>query len=98
MTAAKPAPASETLRQIIGDVANEQATVDRVRQIVHDALDTEQARKVDCPECGTSFRVKMPDTKKQLEAAIQVLEQVEGRAPTTTVDSGLVVEIRRNPL
>ncbi len=98
MTAPKTPPPSETLRQIIGDVANEEATVDRVRQIVHDALDTEQARKVDCPECGTSFRVRMPDTKKQLEAAIQVLEQVEGRAPTTTVDSGLVVEIRRNPL
>ncbi len=98
MTAAKPAPASETLRQIIGDVANEEATVDRVRQIVHDALDTEQARKVDCPECGTSFRVKMPDTKKQLEAAIQVLEQVEGKAAQAQVESGTTVVIQRNPL
>ncbi len=94
----KPAPASETLRQIIGDVANEEATVDRVRQIVHDALDTEQARKVDCPECGTSFRVKMPDTKKQLEAAIQVLEQVEGKAMQAQAETGTTVVINRNPL
>ncbi len=98
MTAPKPAPASETLRQIIGDVANEEATVDRVRQIVHDALDTEQARKVTCPECATEFRVRMPDTKKQLEAAIQVLEQVEGKAAQASVETGTTVVIQRNPL
>lgn len=69
-----------TLREWIGEVAQEAATKTQLRQIIHDALGSEQARTVECPECGHDFRAKVPDLKKQLDVVIALLEQKEGRA------------------
>lgn len=88
---------ADSLRQTLSDVMDEATTLDRVRQIVHDALDSETARKVECPECGTSFRAKQPDLKKQVDTLISLLEQKEGR-PNMAAPEGTVVIVTRPPL
>lgn len=86
-----------TLRATLGEVLDEASTRDRIRQIVHDALDSEHARKVECPECGTEFRAKLPDVTKQVQTIIALLEQKEGR-PEQRSPEATVVTIVRPPL
>lgn len=88
---------TETLRQTLGEVMDEATTRDRMRQIVHDALDSEHSRKVECPECGTLFRAKMPDLKKQLDSVIALLEQKEGKAAQQVPEATQII-IRRPAL
>ena len=61
-------------------VAQEEATLDRVREIVNMALNVEQALKVTCPDCGSQFVAKVPDVSKLLSNVTEVLVQIEGRA------------------
>ena len=88
---------TETLRQHLHVVLGEATTLAAVRQIVHDALGSEKATKVECPECGTMFRAKQPDLKKAVDTMIGLMEQTEGR-PNLAAPEGTIVEIHRPPL
>lgn len=85
------------LRALFAQIADEEATVDQIRQIVMDALQAEDATKVACPECGCEFRAPLPDVKKQLDAAIDLLEQIEGR-PEQRQPEAMTITIQRPPL
>ncbi len=74
----KPAPV--TLRGMLSQVSGEDATLDRVREITQMALDIDQWLRVTCPDCQAEFRAQVPDVSKMLRNAIEILEQVEGKA------------------
>lgn len=86
-----------TLRTHIGVILDEEATLEATRQIVLDALGAETARRVTCPDCGTEFRAKQPDLKKQVDTLIALLEQHEGKAGQQA-PAELQVIIQRPPL
>lgn len=78
---------------MVGQVAAEEATTDRVREIIALALNIDQALKCECPDCGSNFVAKVPDVSKMLRNAIEVLEQVEGKAgDQQTVAPTVIVE------
>ncbi len=74
----KPAPV--TLRGMMSQVAGEQATLERIREIAMDALNVEAGTEVTCPDCGSRFRARVADEKKRLDAAVTLVEQLEGKA------------------
>lgn len=92
-----PQVKAASLRALFQEVAGEEATIAGVRQTVLDALGATTATKCVCPECGTEFRAKLPDVKKALDAAISVLEQLEGR-PEQRAPEATKVVILRPPL
>jgi hypothetical protein len=73
------AVARVSLRDQMALVAGEEANLERLREIIGDALGAEVRIRVTCPSCGEEFRPEIPDTKRQLDAAISLLEQVEGK-------------------
>lgn len=74
-------------------VAEEEATQDRIREIVNMALNIEQALKVHCPDCGADFVAKVPDVSKLLNNVTEVLVQTEGRAGEQAPgDTHIVIE------
>lgn len=85
------------LRALLSQVSEEEATVEAVRQIVMDALGSDRATNCTCPECGHEFREKQPDVKKQLDAAIALLEQIEGKAQNAVTEPTKII-ITRPPL
>lgn len=85
------------LRALLSQVSEETATVDQIRQIVMDALGADGATLSQCPACGEEFRQRQPDVKKQLDAAIALLEQIEGKAGQNVPEATRVV-IQRPPL
>lgn len=93
---AKPVKAAG-LRALFAQVAEEEATLDAVRQIALDALGATASTKCVCPDCGTEFRAPLPDLKKNLDAAIAMLEQIEGR-PEQRAPEATVVIVSRPPL
>lgn len=85
------------LRALLSQVSEEEATVEAVRQIVMDALGSDRATNCTCPACGEEFREKQPDVKKQLDAAIALLEQIEGKAQAQASEATRIT-ITRPPL
>ena len=88
---------TRSLRGLLGQIIEEDATLDAVRQTVLDALAAESSTKCVCPECGTEFRAPQPDVKKQLDAVIALLEQAEGKAAMTQPEDTKII-IERPPL
>lgn len=85
------------LRGLLSQVSEEDATLESIRGIVSDALGAESTTLVDCPHCQKSFKAKQPDVKKQLDAVIALLEQIEGR-PEQRSSEVTSITIVRPPL
>ena len=77
----KPTGASDagSFRQFIGEVLEEESTKEQVRDLIQAALGSSATSVVECPQCSKQFKAKLPDVKKQLDALVAALEQVEGR-------------------
>lgn len=86
-----------TLRKLLSDVTEEAATVESIRGIVMDALGASTRALITCPNCGEEFRRQMPDVKRQLDACISLLEQIEGKA-TQQAPAATTITIMRPPL
>jgi uncharacterized Zn finger protein len=88
---AKGTAAAGSLRQFIGEVLEEEATLDDVREVIREALGATATSLVDCPSCGERFKAKLPDVKKKLDALVAALEQVEGRPEMRMPEATTVV-------
>ena len=64
----------------MSQVAGEEATVDRMREIADRALNVEFMVPVTCPHCGEGFKTALPNTGQELKNAIALVEQLEGKA------------------
>ena len=73
-------PEQQSLREMLGQVMEETATLDAVRALVQQTMSETHRPTVHCPECGNEFRPPVGDLKKRLDAVIALLEQVEGKA------------------
>jgi hypothetical protein len=69
-----------TIRGLMADVAGEEATLERMREIADRALNVDHLVTVECPHCRESFRAPLPNTGTELKNAIALLEQIEGKA------------------
>lgn len=69
-----------TVRGLLAQVAEEEATLDRMREIADRALNVDHLVNVHCPHCGEGFRAPLPNTGTELKNAIALLEQIEGKA------------------
>lgn len=97
-TVAEPTLEGPTgVRGILAEVLAEEATIEGVRSIIREAINAETAVKVQCPDCGTEFRPKVPDTKKAADTLIALLEQNEGKAGERPPNAVQVI-IERPPL
>lgn len=81
---------------MIAEAVAEDASIDQVRQLIADIFATSDARKVECPNCGTEFRTPIPDVKAQVAAMIDLLEQAEGKAEQKPTEATTVI-IERPP-
>ncbi len=74
------AKAPTTVRGLLAQVAEEEATLARMREIADRALNVDHLVPVECPHCGESFRAPLPNTGLELKNAVVLLEQIEGKA------------------
>ena len=76
----RKASAPTTIRGLMAQVAEEEATLARMREIADRALNVDHLVPVTCPDCGSGFRAPLPNTGMELKNAIALLEQIEGKA------------------
>lgn len=74
------AKAPTTVRGLLSQVAEEEATLDRMREIADRALNVDHLVAVTCPHCQEAFKAPLPNTGLELKNAIALLEQIEGKA------------------
>lgn len=84
---------SASLRSMIQEAVTEDATLEGVRQMIADVFQTEQARKVVCPNCGVEHKILAPDVKTQVSTLIDLLSEAEGKAAAApTPDVTVIIE------
>ena len=86
-------PEQQSLREMLGQVMEETATLDAVRALVQQTMSETHRPTVHCPECGNEFRPPVGDLKKRLDA-YSLLEQVEGKAAAQPPAHTLVHVVR----
>lgn len=69
-----------TIRALMAEVAGEEATIERMREIADRALNVDHLVTVTCPDCHSTFRAPLPNTGTELKNAIALMEQIEGKA------------------
>ncbi len=72
--------APTTLRGLLSQVTEEEATLERMREIANRALNVDHRVPVICPHCGETFGAHLPNTGTELKNAILLTEQLEGKA------------------
>jgi hypothetical protein len=77
-------------RQLADAVAKHYGEED-IAAIIEAAKGAETSSAAECPECGTTMRVKVPDFRKQLETLIALLEQAEGKAQQAQPEQTTVI-------
>jgi hypothetical protein len=87
-------PEQQSLREMLGQVMEETATLDAVRALVQQTMSETHRPTVHCPECGNEFRPPVGDLKKRLDSVISLLEQVEGKAGAMPPASTLITILR----
>jgi len=92
-----PKPASTaSVRKLLSEAVAENWSKEDFADIIKAAKGAETSAAAECPECGHTMRVKVPDAKKQMELLVQALEQTEGRAAQSMPESTSIV-IERLP-
>lgn len=76
---------------MIQEAVTEDATLEGVRQMIADVFQTEEARKVICPNCSIEHKILAPDVKAQVMTMISLLEQSEGKAGSEPKSETVVV-------
>jgi hypothetical protein len=92
---ARPRSTASVRRQL-ADALAEELSEDDFRELIRAAKGAETSAAAECPECGHSMRVKVPDFKKQFELYMVALEQTEGKASQAVPDATTVV-VERPP-
>jgi hypothetical protein len=93
----KSEPKRGQARATFADVVNEEATHERVRELVDQALSLNGLTYGHCSECGGRVQVEVPDVKKRVDALIALLEQAEGK-PIGDGPAGVTIIVERVPL
>lgn len=80
-----------TIRKQLAEALSAELSVDDFRDLLRAAKGAETSAAAECPECGTTMRVKVPDFRKQLDAFMAVLEQTEGKASQAMPEATTVI-------
>jgi len=87
---ARPRSAA-TIRKQLAEALNDELSVDDFRDLIRAAKGAETSAAAECPECGHTMRVKIPDFKKQFELFSSALEQVEGKAAQAVPEATQII-------
>jgi len=87
---ARPRSTASVRRQLADAVAKHYTEQD-IANIIEAAKGAEASAAAECPECGITMRVKVPDFRKQLETLIALLEQAEGKAAQAIPEATTVI-------
>lgn len=90
MAVARPrTPAS--VRKQLSQALSEELTEKDFRELIRAAKGAETSAAAECPECGATMRVKVPDFKKQLDVFMAALDQAEGKASQAVPEATQII-------
>lgn len=85
-----------SVRKQLAEALNEELSVDDFRELIRAAKGAETSAAAECPECGHTMRVKVPDFKKAFEMFTAALDQAEGKAAQAMPEATTVI-VQRPP-
>lgn len=92
-----PRPRSTaSVRKQLAEALSDELTVQDFRDLLKAAKGAETSAAAQCPECGATMRVKVPDFKRQFEVFTAALDQAEGKAQQAVPEATTVI-IERPP-
>lgn len=90
-TARKKPAAAKSTRSLLAEAVSEGYGKQYIVDLIEAAKGSETRAAAECPECGHTMRVVVPDVKKQLDTLIALLEQGEGKASQAMPEATSIV-------
>jgi len=80
-----------SVRKQLAEALSDELNVQDFRDLLKAAKGAETSTAAECPECGHTMRVKVPDFKKQFEVFTAALDQAEGKAQLAVPEATQVI-------
>jgi len=94
MATARKNATTASVRSLLGDALKDGVTRERLDSILEAAFGAETSAAAECPECGHTMRVKIPDFGKQANLIVEWIEQSEGKSSQAIPEATKIVIVR----